>query len=106
MNLAEQFNPTPKPGKSVRIKPTQRMMGDISAKVRKEVRMRSQGSCEVKERCTGDRAVQMAHITSRKQLTHKTTAADILDSCISCHKWLDEDPDGIKYKRKLAQGLS
>jgi hypothetical protein len=103
VNLAEQFNPAPKPGKSVRIKPTQRMMGDISAKVRKEVRMRSQGVCEVKERCNGAPAVQQAHITGRKQLTHRTTAADLLDSCLNCHKWLDETADGIQYKRKLQE---
>ena len=83
----------------VRIKPTQRQMGDISPKVRKEVRIRSGGICEVRERCNSAPAVQQAHVVGRKQLKHKTTAEDLLDSCLACHKWLDETVEGIKYKR-------
>jgi hypothetical protein len=86
-----------------RIRPTQRQMGEISPKVRKEVRTRSRGCCEVRERCSGAPAVQQAHITGRKQLTHKTTSADLLDSCIECHKWLDESVDGIRYKKQLRE---
>ena len=84
-----------------RIKPTQRQMGEINQSVRKEVRMRSNGICEVQIKCTGAIAVQQAHITGRKQLNHKTTADDLLDSCLKCHKWLDETVEGIRYKRKL-----
>lgn len=87
-----------------RISPTQRQMGDISPKVRKEVRERSGGICEVKVRCRGVRAVQQAHITGRKQINHKTTADDLLDSCLACHKWLDETPEGIRHRRKLQEG--
>ena len=87
-----------------RIKPTQRQLGDISAKVRKEVRERSEGVCEVKVKCRGARALQQAHITGRRQLTHRTTADDLLDSCLECHIWLDETPEGIRYKRKLQEG--
>jgi hypothetical protein len=36
-------------------------------------------------------------------LTHKTTAADLLDSCVECHKWLDESVDGIRYKKQLRE---
>lgn len=86
-----------------RIKPTQKQLGDISPKVRKEVRNRSEGVCEVRVKCLGARAVQQAHIIGRKQLTHKTTAADLLDSCLECHRWLDETPEGIRYKRKLRE---
>jgi hypothetical protein len=83
------------------VKLSQKQMGDISPKVRKEVRLRSGGVCEVKERCNGAPAIQQAHITGRKQLTRKTTAEDLLDSCLNCHKWLDETPEGIRYKRSL-----
>lgn len=86
--------------------PTQRQMGDIRPKVRKEVRNRSDGICEVRVKCLGARAVQQAHITGRKQITHRTTADDLLDSCLECHKWLDETPEGIRYKRKLQEGTA
>jgi hypothetical protein len=86
-----------------RIRPSQRQMGDIRPKVRKDVRTRSGGFCEVRERCKGAPAVQQAHIIGRKQLTHKTTAADLLDSCVECHKWLDESVDGIRFKKQLRE---
>lgn len=97
------YNPYPKEvqTKSKRIKHTQRQLGDISPKVRKEVRLRSGGICEVRKRCSGAFAVQMAHIIGRKQLTRKTTARDILDACVECHSWLDETPEGIQYKKSL-----
>lgn len=86
---------------SKRIKPTQRQMGNISPKVRKQVRERSQGRCEVMQRCRGAQAMEMAHIVGRKQLTHHTTAEDILHACVECHRWLDNTAEGIRYKRKL-----
>lgn len=55
--------------KSIRVKPTQRQMGEISAKVDKQLRARSEGVCEL---CRAAKAVQRAHITGRKQLKHKT----------------------------------
>lgn len=88
-----------------RIKPTQKQMGDISPKVRKEVRERSGGICELKLRCYGSPAVQQAHLTGRKQLTHVTTAKDLRDACVACHRYIDEDPEGIRYKRKLREDL-
>jgi heterodisulfide reductase subunit B len=87
-----------------RIKPTQRQMGDISPKIREEVKERSQGICEVKRRCIGVMATDMAHITGRKQIKRKTTAEDILHACKECHIWLDETPEGIRYRRKLREG--
>lgn len=89
-----------------RVKLTQKQMGDISPKVRKEVRERSGGVCEVRVKCDGAFAVQQAHITGRKQLKHKTTADDLLDSCLACHNWLDQQVDGIRYKRKLREGTA
>src|SRR5690625_58503 len=82
--------------KSKRIRPTQRQLGNISNKVRQQVRERSGGACEI---CRRARAMEMAHIIGRRQLTHKTTAGDLLHSCVACHRWLDGTPEGIRYKR-------
>ena len=83
-----------------RIRPTQRQMGAISAKVDSQLKERSGGVCE---RCKSARAVERAHITGRKQLTHRTTVNDLLHLCTKCHDWLDETPDGIRYKRQLKE---
>lgn len=106
MNLAEQFNPVSKDSQLFNkpIKLSQRQLGEITSKVRKEVRTRSSGICEVKKRCNGAMAVQQAHIIGRKQLKTRTTANDLLDSCLACHKFLDETPEGIIYKRSLKEG--
>jgi len=88
---------------SVRIKPTQKQMGDISPKVRKQVRERSGGVCEVRVMCDGAFAIQQAHITGRTHLNHRTTADDLLDSCLACHNWLDEQPEGIRHRRVLRE---
>lgn len=85
--------------KSKRTKLTQKQRGDISTKVDKELKLRSGGLCE---RCRGARAVERAHLIGRKHIDHKTTAADLLHLCTPCHDWLDETPEGIKYRRKLA----
>lgn len=87
-----------------RVKPTQRQMGEISNKVRQEVRERSKERCEVVVRCQGSRAYEMAHITGRRHIGHRTTANDLLHSCVECHRWLDQTAEGIKYKRKLRDG--
>lgn len=81
-----------------RVKPTQKKMGDISAKVDKQLKDRSGGVCE---RCSASRAHERAHITGRKHLTHKTTVDDLLHLCTPCHRWLDGTPEGIRYKRQL-----
>lgn len=82
-----------------RIKPTQRQLGEISNKVRKQVAERSSGVCEL---CHTLRAVQMAHIVGRKQLTELTTAKLLLHVCIPCHDWLDKTIEGIRFKRDLS----
>lgn len=99
-----QLNSVPKP-QHKRFKPSQRMLGAISTKVRKEVKERSQGLCEVRMKCNGSYGVHMAHLTSRKSIKHKTTKDDLKHTCLACHKFLDEDPEGIKYKRRLTQCL-
>jgi hypothetical protein len=103
MNLANQFNPCTKESQlhRVRIKPTQKQMGDISAKVDKEVKERSGGICE---RCRAARATERAHLIGRRHINHKTTAKDIWHLCTACHYWLDETPEGIIHKRKLREG--
>jgi hypothetical protein len=95
------FNPVPKKVDHKRGKPTQRQLGDITAKVRKEVRERSEGICEVQQKCKGAPAVQQAHLTGRGTIKHKTTAADLKDSCLACHMWLDSNGDGVKHKKGL-----
>lgn len=86
---------------SKRVKPTQRQLGAISAKVDKELKERSDGVCE---RCRAARAVERAHITGRKQLKHSTTVNDLLHLCTPCHRWLDGTADGIRYRKSLREG--
>lgn len=81
-----------------RIKPTQRQKGAISNKVREKVKERSGGICE---RCSSQRATDMAHIIGRKQIDHVTSEKDLLHVCVPCHRWLDETPEGINYKRRI-----
>jgi hypothetical protein len=81
-----------------RIKPTQRQKGNISSTTREQVFERSNGVCE---RCGSQRATQMAHIIGRRQIDHVTTAKDLLHVCVTCHKWMDETPEGIHWKRGL-----
>ena len=78
-----------------RIKQTQRQKGEISAQTRKDVAERSNGACEI---CDRERGTQMAHITSRKRIEHKTTADDLIHVCVKCHQWLDQTEEGKKYK--------
>lgn len=103
MNLTslhrEPINSAPK-RQFKRIKPTQRQLGSISNKVRKQVAERSGGVCEL---CHTLGAVQMAHLIGRKQLTELTTAKLLLHVCIPCHKFLDETPEGIKFKKSLRE---
>lgn len=94
------FHPVSKASQTAktRVKLTQRQMGDISAEVDKELKARSEGVCEL---CSSVRATERAHITGRGHLNHKTTVEDLLHACTPCHRWLDGDPAGIRYKRKL-----
>jgi len=80
-----------------RIRPTLKQLGDISNKVRQEVRERSGSVCEL---CHASRASEMAHLVGRKHLTERTTAEILLHVCTNCHRWLDGTPEGIRYKRE------
>jgi len=83
-----------------RIKPTQKQMGAISPSVRKQVRERSGGICELRIKCNGLPAVQQAHKRGRRRMEHKTTAEDLWDVCVYCHTWLDSTGEGAIFKRK------
>jgi len=95
------FNPAPKPGKWQRVKPTQRQMGDISAKVDKQLKARSKGTCEVRGRCKGAPALERAHMIGRRLIERRTTVDDLLHACVACHRWLDGTPEGIRFKRRV-----
>src|SRR5690242_19841858 len=86
------------------IKLSQRELGEISTKVDKQLKRRSEGICELQEKCTGAFAVQRAHITARGKLTSKTTVNDLLHVCLPCHIWMDQCPEGIIHKRSLKEG--
>ena len=99
------FNPVPKSAQlfnNRKGKPNQRKRGAISPSVREEVRNRSKGRCEVRMRCKGAEALEMAHTKSRNTID-ATTASDLLHACVECHRWMDTQPDGIKYKRTLRE---
>ena len=106
MNLADEWNPCTKESqlfnKSQKL--SQRQLGEISTKVDKQLKRRSEGICELQEKCTGAFAVQRAHITARGKLTAKTTVNDLLHVCLSCHHWMDREPEGIIHKRSLKEG--
>lgn len=99
MSLPFYPQPKSKATESERVKPTQKQMGNISPSVDAELKARSNGICEI---CGKDWAVERAHLTGRKQLNWKTTAADLLHLCTNCHDWLDETPEGIKFRKLLA----
>lgn len=86
-----------------RIKPTQKQMGAISAKVRAQVRERSGGICEIRIKCLGAPATEQAHLTSRGVINHRTTAEDLRDACTACHRWMDTTAEGVRYKKSQRQ---
>ena len=99
------YNPVPKSKQLYRrrISPTQRQMGEISQSVDRQLKERSGGVCEVRERCTGAKAVARAHTIGRRIIQRKTTVDDLFHACAACHTWLDETPDGIRFKRKVRE---
>lgn len=103
MNLSLEFNPVPKPGKTKRIKPTQKQNGAISTVVDKELKERSSGICEVRVRCIGRMATERAHTTGRRIIPHKTTVDDLFHACPDCHRWLDREPEGIRFRKKVRE---
>ncbi|EHQ63639.1 hypothetical protein PDENDC454_04209 [Paenibacillus dendritiformis C454] len=85
--------------KSKRVKDTQKQKGDISPSVDAELKERSKGICEICEKAW---ATERAHLTGRKQLDWKTKVTDLLHLCTECHRWLDGTPEGIRFRRLLA----
>lgn len=100
MSLPFYPQPKSKVNENERVKPTQKQMGDISPSVDAELKERSHGICEL---CGEEWAMERAHLTGRKQLKWKTTVTDLLHVCKKCHIWLDENPEGMKFKNLLAE---
>lgn len=90
--------------RGVKIKHTQRQLGNISNRVRMEVRKRSGGICEIRQRCGGAQATEQAHLRGRRRMEWKTTAADLRDACTACHDWLDKTGEGVKHRKLLLKG--
>lgn len=88
---------------SKRVKDTQRQMGNISDKVDKELKDRSQWICEF---CGKKRAEERAHLTGRGHLDSKTTVTDLLHVCKPCHRMLDGTPEGIRMRRAMARVIN
>lgn len=89
--------------RSVRVKPTQKQMGDISAEVDRQLKERSHGLCELCEKAL---ATERAHLTGRKHLDEYTKVTDLLHLCTPCHKWLDDTPEGIRSRRFIATAIN
>lgn len=88
---------------SDRQKLTQKQLGAISSQVDTELRARSGGICEVRRLCKGAQAAERAHTRGRRVIGHKTTVNDLLHACKSCHVWLDQTPEGIKFNRYVRE---
>lgn len=98
--------------KSVRVQPTQRQMGEINAKVRKQVNDRSMNRCE---RCHKHKlsvwTLEQAHIDSRVRITHKTTANDLARLCGpstesgTCHHWVESTQEGKSWMKAFQSKL-
>lgn len=97
MNLANEWNPAPKPTHK-REKPTTKARGAISTKVRKELQNRSQGKCE-REGCQRE-AVHAAHVTRRWKL-QKTEVHNLLHLCLECHIWADSSKEGREWLKEM-----
>ena len=107
------WNPAPRPSHKKIDKPkkidhkrgglSQCQLGAITPKVRKEVRDRSGGICEVRIRCDGAFVKEQAHDQSRNTIGHRTTANDILDACNACHRYLDRTAEGIRLRRRIKE---
>ena len=98
-----ELRPVPKPPRKKRTKPTQKQLGDISQSVDEQLKERSGGLCEVRVKCRGTWAVQRAHTKGRRTIERKTTVDDLFDACLACHNWMDQDPEGIRFKRKVRE---
>ena len=100
--MSMPFRPQPKPsakGKAKRsTSSTQKKRGEIGDNADAELKERSQCVCEL---CGAAQATERAHLTGRGHIKHKTTALDLVHLCTPCHKWLDEDPLGIRARNLM-----
>ena len=85
---------------SKRVKPKQTTLGAISPKVRAAVHLRSGGQCELRERCNGAPAAEIAHIRGRRIIS-ESSAEWLRDACVPCHRWLDGSGAGAVLKRQM-----
>ncbi|WP_238187265.1 hypothetical protein [Paenibacillus sp. L3-i20] len=104
MNLANQpARSVPKP-QHRRNKPTAKQRGDISVKVRRELRERSGGICE---RCKSHLAREAAHSVRRWKVENRTTVKELVHLCNECHLWADGCKEGrnwlIEFRNKLLE---
>jgi hypothetical protein len=94
MDLSQQpAYSAPKPSHG-RNKPTARQRGQISTKVRKELRERSGGVCE---RCMNEKASQAAHCIRRWRIEVRTTVHDLAHLCYDCHYYCDNNKSGREW---------
>jgi hypothetical protein len=86
-----------------RWKPTQKQKGDISTKVDRELKERSNGVCELHLKCNGAKATERAHTMGRRIIPHKTTVNDLFHVCTECHVWFDQTVEGIRFRRQVRE---
>jgi hypothetical protein len=84
VNLAEQFNPTPKPGKSVRIEPKRGVSGKFSTKTIQTIGDRDEWLCV---RCRSPYIESVPHHAIFKSHLGKGTVDNGVTICRSCHDW-------------------
>lgn len=116
MNIALNACPKSKSLYNKPQEPSQRQMGEISDKVRKEVNNRTTlapiGCCEgcLKNR-NGYMRLELAHVEGRKQISHKTTANDLLRLCgpstdsRTCHGFAHSGEKGKAWMEDLQERL-
>lgn len=106
-----QLNPAPKP-QHKRGKKTAKQRGSIPARVRREVDIRSNDSCE---RCGKHRlavwTLEKAHISRRWRMEGECTANDIVNLCgpstdsSTCHHWADYTREGRQWMEQFKRLL-
>ncbi len=94
MDLSQQpVYSVPKPSHG-RNRPTARQRGAISTKVRRELRERSGGICEL---CKNNLATEAGHTLRRWRIEERTTVQDVCHLCNACHTKCDTTRDGRKF---------
>lgn len=88
-----QLNAVPKPSYG-RNKPTAKQRGQISTKVRKQLRERSLGVCE---KCHYALATEAAHLIRRWRIEVCTTVDHVAHLCNKCHTECDQTALGRNW---------